>query len=247
MKTTIDPSRRLELYIRKARNGSKTFVFTNSSGADYDISSFDFELFIKKNAGARKDVISLLTSYAGFGLSISTNELTATFTDVITDIDAGEYYWELLRLDTNKTWLCGPCYVHEGEFDGVETDTSTISIADTTTVTVSITDGISNPRVYSVNTTATLTINVDSYDQANVTALSEALTIANPTGTPSDGQGLLIRIDPRATAYALTFGSQFNPFGSALPTTTQSNLGMYIAAFWNAARSTWDTTYNLEV
>lgn len=247
MKTTIDPARRLELYIRKARNGSKTFVFTNSSGADYDISSFEFELFIKKNPGARKDVISLLTSYAGFGLTISGNDLTATFTDVITDIDAGEYYWELLRLDTNKTWLCGPCYVHEGEFDGVGTDTSTISIADTTTVTVSITDGISNPRVYSVTTTATLTVNVDSYDQANVTALASALTIANPTGTPSDGQGLLIRIEDNGTSRALTFGAQFRAFGTALPTATTLGKIMYIGAFWNALDSKWDTRYTEEV
>lgn len=246
MKTTIDPSRRLELYIRKARNGSKTFVFTNSSGADYDVSSFDFELFIKKNAGARKDVISLLTSYAGFGLDISTNELTATFTDAITDIDSGEYYWELLRLDTNKTWLCGPCYVHEGEFDGVGTDTSTISIADQTTVTVSITDGITNPRVYTVASTATLTVNVDSYDQANVTAQAEALTIANPTGTPVDGQSILYRIDDNGTSRALTFGNQFRAFGSALPTATTLGKIMYIGAFWNALDSKWDTSYKEE-
>lgn len=118
-KATTDPSKRLDIYLRISRNGEITFTFLNSAGAAYTVSDLDFELFIKQNSGSRKDVISLLTSYAGFGLTFPTaNTLKATFTDTITEINEGEYYWELLVLDTNKTWLNGKAFFHNGDFDG---------------------------------------------------------------------------------------------------------------------------------
>lgn len=148
-KATTDPSKRLDIYLRIARNGSITFTFLDSSGAAYNISDIDFELFIKQNAGSRKDVISLLTSYAGFGLTFPTaNQITATFTDTITEINEGEYYWELLVLDTNKTWLNGRAFFHNGEFDGVDQSDSIVIDNDGTDVTITINELVSPSGKY---------------------------------------------------------------------------------------------------
>ena len=108
---------KLTLRFRIARDGSVTFTFLDSAGDAYTVSDKDYELFVKKNAGNKKDVFSLLTSYAGFGLTFpAANKITATVTIDQTDIKEGEYYWELLCLDTNKTLLSGPAiFYYENE------------------------------------------------------------------------------------------------------------------------------------
>ena len=111
MEANFDPANtgKLTLNFRIARAGSVTFTFLDSAGDPYTVSDKDYELFVKKNPGNKKDVFSLLTSDAGFGLTFpSVNKITATVTPTQTDIKEGEYYFELLCLDTNKTLLSGP-------------------------------------------------------------------------------------------------------------------------------------------
>lgn len=111
MNANFDPAYtgKLTLNFRIRRVGSVTFTFLDSNGNPYTVNDKDYELFVKKNPGNKKDVFSLLTSYAGFGLTFSgVNKIVATVTTSHTDIPEGEYYWELLCLDTNKTLLSGP-------------------------------------------------------------------------------------------------------------------------------------------
>jgi hypothetical protein len=113
---SLDPGRSVRLNFRIKRRADKTFVFTEND-IDLDISGYTWQLFIKKNAGDKKNVISLTL---GFGLSIpiySTNTLVASFTSVQTDIPEGEYYWELVRTDIEKTWLNGYAYFKFGPVD----------------------------------------------------------------------------------------------------------------------------------
>lgn len=182
-KATSDPSKRLDIYLRIARNGSITFTFLNSAGAAYTVSDLDFELFIKQNSGSRKDVISLLTSYAGFGLTFPTaNTLKATFTDTITEINEGEYYWELLVLDTNKTWLCGKAFFHNGEFDGVDSSTG-ITISDSgQTIEISITETTIPTITLSGDVTGSGTTSIATELAADTVGLNEL----SATGTPDN-------------------------------------------------------------
>lgn len=127
---TIDPSKLLYLYIRVKRAGTKKFIFKNSAGTAVDVSSYNFELFIQRNYGAREKSISLTV---GSGLAIGgagNNELTATFTSTNTNLDEGEYFWELYKGSTEKTYLNGKAILHRGEFDGIENDEETIIIDD---------------------------------------------------------------------------------------------------------------------
>ena len=95
-------------------------------------------------------------------------------------------------------------------------------------------------RVWSQVSTATLTINVDYYDEATITAQAAGLTIAAPTGTPTSMRPLIIRIKDNGTARALTWNSAFRAIGVTLPTTTVISKTHYIGCKWNTNDSKWD-------
>lgn len=99
------------------------------------------------------------------------------------------------------------------------------------------------PRVNETTSVATLTVNGDTTDQYNLTAQAEALTVAQPTGTPFDGQKLTIRIEDNGTAQSITWtttAGAFRPVGAPLPTTTVATKTLYVGCIWNEYRGFWD-------
>ena len=90
-------------------------------------------------------------------------------------------------------------------------------------------------RIQSVASSATVTHDWDLYDNTYVTAQAAALNLANPTGTATDGQSVVIRVKDNATARAITYGTQFRAIGVTLPTTTVISKTVYLGGFWNAA------------
>lgn len=124
-RSALDPSRRLDLYIRVGRVATKTFSMLDSSGGDYSLIYEDFQVIIKQYPGHYKNVVLL---EVGSGLTISGNELLIELTVTQTDVAAGEYYWELYKNDDGQTWLSGKVFFHEGEFDGVVNDPSTLQV-----------------------------------------------------------------------------------------------------------------------
>jgi GDSL-like Lipase/Acylhydrolase family len=107
--------------------------------------------------------------------------------------------------------------------------------------TLTLTNKRITPRVGTTTSSSSLTIASDSYDRYTVTALAADMTLNNPSGTPTDGQTLLIRIKDDGTARALTWsGSQFRAIGVTLPTTTVISKTVYIGLIWNSADSKWD-------
>ena len=77
-------------------------------------------------------------------------------------------------------------------------------------------------------------------NQFNVTALAAAATFAAPSGTPADGNSLIIRIKDNGTARALTWNAIYRAVGVVLPTTTVISKTMYVGCRYNAADSKWD-------
>jgi hypothetical protein len=94
--------------------------------------------------------------------------------------------------------------------------------------------------VQTVADAATLTPNADSDAQAQVTALAQALTIAAPTGTPVNGQKMLIRLKDNGTARALTWNAIYRVIGVTLPTTTVISKTHYVGCVYNSADTKWD-------
>ena len=99
---------------------------------------------------------------------------------------------------------------------------------------------IIKPIVNSVETATTLTPNIDENEQEDVTDLASALTIAAPTGTPSTGMKLVIRLTDNGTNRALTWNGIYRAIGVTLPTTTTANKILYIGCVYDEAGVKWD-------
>lgn len=95
-------------------------------------------------------------------------------------------------------------------------------------------------RVTSTASSATPTPNADTTDVYQVTALAEAATFGAPTGTPTAGQGLIIRIKDNGTARALSWNAIYRPVGVALPSTTVLSKTLYIGMIYNVTDTKWD-------
>lgn len=96
------------------------------------------------------------------------------------------------------------------------------------------------PRVASSASSATPTPNADTTDQYNLTALAAAATFGAPTGTPVDGQNLVIRIKDNGTARTLAWNAAYRVIGTTLPTTTVVSKTVYVGCRYNSADSVWD-------
>lgn len=109
-----------------------------------------------------------------------------------------------------------------------------------TTDTQTLTNKRVTKRVGTTADTGTLTIDADSYDDYTVTALAQAMTIAAPTGTPTQGQVLVIRIKDNGTGRALTWNAIFRIIGTTLPSTTVASKYNYIGCKYNSTDTKWD-------
>lgn len=191
--TSIDPSRRLDLYFRVKRAGSKKFIFLDASGNPIDVSAYSLALYIKEYAGARTNVIALTV---GSGLTIGgagNNEATAAFTVANTNINEGEYFLELYKGSTSKTYLNGKAIAHNGLFDGVSNDTSSVIITDgADTVTVQITDAPASGSIPLVDFATELTFDQDSEME---TVLGGTTTFTLAASGHVNGVGIIARIN----------------------------------------------------
>jgi lysophospholipase L1-like esterase len=111
--------------------------------------------------------------------------------------------------------------------------------------TISSTDTLTNkrvtPRVTTITSSATPTINTDNCDAVTITALATAITsmTTNLTGTPSNFDELIIRIKDDGTARAITWGSKFEAKGVALPTTTVISKVLTVAFIYDTVTAKW--------
>lgn len=92
-------------------------------------------------------------------------------------------------------------------------------------------------RVQSVTNAATVTPTSDTIDLVDITAMGQDFTLANPTGTPTNGQKLLVRIKDDGTARAITHGNGYAAGGADLLTTTTLGKISYEGLIYNTANS----------
>lgn len=97
-----------------------------------------------------------------------------------------------------------------------------------------------NPRVSTTTSTATLTPDISSFDQYNLTAQAVGLTVAAPTGTPVDGNRITIRILDNGTAQTITWNATYTVIGVTLPTTTTATKMVYVGCVYNSTNTRWD-------
>lgn len=108
------------------------------------------------------------------------------------------------------------------------------------TATQTLTNKRVTPRITSITSSATPTPNGDTTDEYVITALATAPTFGAPTGTPTNGQKLIIRILDDGTARALTWNAIYRGIGITLPTTTTISKTIYLGFIYNSTDTKWD-------
>lgn len=72
------------------------------------------------------------------------------------------------------------------------------------------------------------------------TALAENFTIAAPSGTPDDGQMLVLRLKDNGTARTIAWNAIYRAIGLTLPNTTVLGKMLYVSMAYNSAATKWD-------
>jgi hypothetical protein len=169
--------------------------------------------------------ISLQTTWSD-GQNLTASALNGNFTTIVNDYNGSITNANIsasAAIATSKISATFP----SGSIIGT-TDTQTLTNKRITRRTVSVT-----------NTSTSVTINSDTTDMHITTAQAGALLYNNPSGTPTEGQGLWIAVTGTA-ARALTYDTQFeSSAGAALPTTTVTTARLDIGFVWRVDTSKW--------
>jgi hypothetical protein len=124
---------------------------------------------------------------------------------------------------------------------GVAANGSGGFVTDTGTVT------LTNKRITSrslslTSTSGAITPNSDLYDQVNY-SLTGSSSFSNPSGTPTNGQKLTIRLYAASTQTISSWASSTNGYrivGTTLPTSVPAGKTIYVGCIWNSTDSRWD-------
>jgi len=96
------------------------------------------------------------------------------------------------------------------------------------------------PRVYANNTNSgTYVIDTNSYDMVVITNQSSTISSITTTGTPANGQKLIISITGTTTCGFTLSSSNFEASTVALPTTTAGTARLDVGFIWNVANTKW--------
>ena len=149
-----------------------------------------------------------------------------------------------VTIDTTKDTLVVHDNSTAGGFPLLREDLSNNTNVLTAAGTQTLTNKRINPRVVAASaTTGTITPNGDTTDVYKAEGLTGAITIDVPSGTPVDGQKLMVSLEDDGTARAITWTTSaggFRAIGITLPTTTTATKITYVGCVYNATDSFWD-------
>lgn len=135
-----------------------------------------------------------------------------------------------------------PEYIALFNADGTPFDTSQDTEVDT------LSNKRITPRVLTIVSSATPTVNSDLYDDVSITAQAAAITsmTSGLTGTPTDFDKLIFRIKDNGTNRAITWGAKFEPRGVALPTTTAAGKVLRVTFEYDTVSAKWGCINSLQ-
>jgi hypothetical protein len=196
------------------------------------------------NQGGTGQASALVAGSVVYGVSTTAMGVTAAGTSgqVLTSAGAGTPTWTTPTTGTVTSITAGT-----GLSGGTITTTGTIAI-DSTVATLTGTQTLTNKRVNpravaAGSTSGTLTPNGDTTDVFNAFGLTGAITMAAPSGTPVDGQRLMLRFEDNGTGRGITWTTSsgaYRAVGVTLPTTTVASKVTYVGCVYNSTDVFWD-------
>jgi hypothetical protein len=119
--------------------------------------------------------------------------------------------------------------------------TAALQTNSTQIATTAYVDRLYSPRVQQVASSATVTPVAGTNDLVEVTAQAAALALANPSGTPVNGQAMIIRIKDNGTSRTISFGADYRAFGTSITSiSTTISKWKVITMIYNSTDSKWD-------
>ena len=180
--------------------------------------------------------------------------IMAASTDVVvtcTDISTANGVWDINY--SGVVAVSGKKVSVSNSINIAGTDSTTMTFPSTSDNVVcrTSTDTLTNKTLISTTNTITeFTTTTSSATPAptgwslrnffTVTALVAGATFAAPSGTPVNGNLLMVRIKDNGTAQTLAFNAIYRWWTVALPTTTTISKTMYLLFAYNSADSKWD-------
>jgi hypothetical protein len=90
-------------------------------------------------------------------------------------------------------------------------------------------------------TSGTITPNADTTDVFKATGLTGTVTVDAPSGTPTDGQQLMLYLEDDGTTRTTNFNAIFRAEQNVtLPTATTANKHVRVACIYNSTDTKWD-------
>ena len=170
------------------------------------------------------------TRSAGTKIVLYPGPVTASTVDLALGIESGAMWFSVVNSSNSFKWYAGI------------TNIMSLSGTGVLTLTAGIVYKRLNPTTTTLTSTATLTPDISVGDFFTITAQAVGLSVANPTGTPVEGQKMTIRIEDNGTAQAITWsGTQFRASTDlTLPTSTTATKTIYLGFLYNSTDTKWD-------
>lgn len=212
----------------------------NMGNTNYSMVATDQIIYTGTAFTAARTVTLVSAASVPAGTEILVNDLLGTVTSTNT-LTIAVQTGEKLNTTTNGTETISTASSFRRLFsNGVDAWSFDAGVARLNAVQT-LTNKRITPRVTSTASSATPTPSADNDDEYILTALATNPTFAAPSGTPVQGQVIIIRIKDNGTARTLAFNAIYR-FSSdnPAPTTTVLSKTMYIMAIYNAEDTKWD-------
>jgi len=220
------------------KNGKKAIVYTNST-----------DVIEVANAPVTEDGAQTLTGKTMSGASntcsnIPFSALAGTVTVAAGGTGQTTYTDGQLLIGNSTGNTLTKATLTAGSGISVTNGSGSITLAASNVPGTSV-SGQYAPRVSSAASPSSISLDIGSYDQYVVTALANSLSFpASTTGSPVNGNKIIIRIKDDGTARALSWttsgAGSFRAIGVTLPTTTVVSKVLYVGCIYNSTESYWD-------